>query len=274
MNVLSGFLFFAAGAIAGSFLNVLVLRLGTGATVFGRSRCGVCGAQIPWQGLIPVVSFFAQRGRCISCRTRISRQYPILEFLTGALFLGLLLKLEPSVSGASVAPFLYYAVMFSLLLAIAAYDLRHLIVPDALVYPFILLALVLPFSDLSAAGRAAFLSRLAAGPLLALPFAALFFVSKGRWMGFGDAKLALGFGWLLGFPLGLSAILFGFWIGAGVSLLLIFTSRLAPRGRLSFVPERLTMKSEIPFAPFLILAALLVFFFEWDPVGFSRALFF
>jgi prepilin signal peptidase PulO-like enzyme (type II secretory pathway) len=92
-----------------------------------------------------------------------------------------------------------------------------------------------------------------AGPVLALPFATLWLVSGGKWMGLGDAKLALPMGWILGIALGFSAIIIAFWIGAAVGIILILSEKITRRGNLS-------MKSEIPFAPFLILGLTIVYF--------------
>lgn len=93
---------------------------------------------------------------------------------------------------------------------------------------------------------------LLAGPLVALPFFALWLVSKGRWMGLGDIKLAVVIGWMLGLLGGFSALIFGVWAGALVSLVIIGITRLVSRR------SGLTMKSEIPFGPFLAAGALFV----------------
>jgi prepilin signal peptidase PulO-like enzyme (type II secretory pathway) len=90
----------------------------------------------------------------------------------------------------------------------------------------------------------------------------LWIVSKGRWIGFGDVKLALVLGLFL-YPLqAFSMVVFSFWIGAGVSVLLLLSVALLKRGqkRLPFLPVALTIKSEVPFAPFMIVSFCLVFF--------------
>jgi prepilin signal peptidase PulO-like enzyme (type II secretory pathway) len=102
---------------------------------------------------------------------------------------------------------------------------------------------------------------LLAGPVLFLPFFILWIVSNGRWIGLGDGKLALGFGWMLGLDYGLSAIVLAFWIGAVVSIFLI------ARERLNLKKKQLTMKSEIPFAPYLILGYAIVYFLSIDVMG-------
>jgi prepilin signal peptidase PulO-like enzyme (type II secretory pathway) len=99
-----------------------------------------------------------------------------------------------------------------------------------------------------------------AGPLLALPFALVWYFSKGEWMGLGDAKLALGIGWFLGLAGGISALCIGFWAGAVISVgLLLIQRHMKKRNR-----NRLSLKSEVPFAPFLIIGLLVVYFFPMD----------
>ena len=88
----------------------------------------------------------------------------------------------------------------------------------------------------------------------------------------GDAKLALGIGWFLGLVKGSSAIILGIWVGAFVGLLLILLSKINNSKRLSFFSKNFTIKSELPFAPFLISAVTLVFFFGWDVWGLSLIL--
>jgi prepilin signal peptidase PulO-like enzyme (type II secretory pathway) len=104
-----------------------------------------------------------------------------------------------------------------------------------------------------------------AGPLFALPFLFLSLVSGGRWMGLGDAKLTLALGWLLGAGESVTAFLLSFWIGT-VVVVSITIARATGRvlGFTELLPSQktLTMKTEVPFAPFLILGALVAFSFS------------
>jgi leader peptidase (prepilin peptidase)/N-methyltransferase len=86
------------------------------------------------------------------------------------------------------------------------------------------------------------------GPIVALPFVLFWLVSSGKLMGLGDAKLALSLGWLLGISRAFSGIIISVWIGAAVGVILVIFSK------------KHKMTSEIPFAPFLVLGAILVFF--------------
>lgn len=271
MTVLLVSLVFLFGLIIGSFLNVVVLRYNTGRSLQGRSACFSCKTVLTWYELMPVGSYIMQAGRCRHCGSVLSPQYPLVELLTGALFVGIFLKLyEGALQLSHLLQFGFYAAVTGLLIAVLVYDLHHKIIPNGLVYAAALIAfgaLFVNFETLTFAVPA--ISDLLAGPVLAAPFALLWLVSAGRWMGLGDAKLGLVMGWLLGLTAGTTAVLLSFWTGAVLSLALILTARLS--GRLSggnslllYHLPALTMKSEVPFAPFLIVSLWFVFFSGFD----------
>ncbi|MBI4136239.1 MAG: prepilin peptidase [Candidatus Vogelbacteria bacterium] len=236
---------FIFGLIVGSFLNVVIYRYQTGYTVLGRSECLICGKKLKWFELVPVLSFIIQGGRCRVCQAKISWQYPVVELLTAALFLGAFWR-----AGFAFTPWLIVDwVILSLLIVITVYDWRHKIIPDHFVYGLIVVAL-LRSVWLGWAGNAALV-----GLALGVFFWLLWFASRGRWLGLGDAKLALGLGLFLGWPTALSAVTLAFWSGALVGLALV-----ASRGY--------NMKSEVPFAPFLALGAWLVYLFQIDVLNF------
>lgn len=244
---------FILGTIIGSFLNVVTLRLGKSSIVHGRSHCPHCKKTLSPLELIPVFSYAILRGRCAGCRKGISIQYPLVEFATGASFAYLAYALPQPLSLESVALFVSGAVIISLFVAIAVYDFHHTIVPDVLVYPLALISLATLFFDSSGAISMPTWAALGAGPILALPFALLWSASKGRWIGLGDAKIALPMGWLLGITAGFTAVAVAFWTGAIVALSILLVSRLR-HGH-----SALTMKSEVPFAPFLIFGTAVVY---------------
>lgn len=236
---------FIFGSVIGSFLNVVVYRYNTNITFFGRSFCLYCAKELKWYEMLPIISFIFLRGRCASCKSRLSMQYPLVELSTAIAFLSSYLYAFKLYYGTDLVYFtLLLFVAFSLLIVISAYDLRHKIIPDGLVFSFILFALIRAtiFPHIGESS----LSALIAGPILALPFALLYFVSGGRWMGFGDAKLALGMGWLLGLAGGIAAVILSFWLGAIVSIFLLFLKL-----------KKFTVKSEIPFAPFLVIGTFI-----------------
>lgn len=244
---------FIFGTIIGSFLNVAILRMNTGKGFGGRSMCFSCGKHLRTTELIPVVSFLIQGGRCTSCRERISSQYPIVEMTTGIVFVMIAYMLLPLAMPMAffTLHFIFYALLFCLLVVIAGYDLRHKIIPNRAVYPFIALSFFAPLfmSDAGHYFSSVWIDHLVAGIALGAPFALLWLFSRGRLMGFGDAKLALGIGFLLGISSGIAAIMLAFWIGAVVGVILLLLPRRAR-----------TMKSELPFAPFLVIGAALAFF--------------
>lgn len=260
MNILIFIFIFLLGTIIGSFLNVVIFRFNTGKTIVkGRSMCMTCSQTLRWYELIPVFSYLFQLGKCRRCAERISHQYPLVELTTGIIFVLIAYHFLPALY---FSPFSYlfllsfYVFIFSILIVISVYDIRHKVIPDKLVYTYAFVSFLSIFVNHFGVGSLFILpsiSFIIAGPLLALPFALLWLLSKGKWMGLGDAKLMLGIGWMMGPSLGLAVIILAFWIGAIVSLLVMLLSH-----------KKMTMKTEIPFAPFLILSTLIVFLFNLD----------
>lgn len=251
MNILIPIFIFILGTLVGSFLNVVILRYNTGLSISkGRSKCFSCGKELKWHELTPVISFIVLRGRCSKCKSKISWQYPIVEVLTGIMFLLIFLKVGLM---GSLLNILFYFAIWSILIVITVYDLRHKIIPNGLVYAFILLSLA------QALVLHASWADLLIGPILFLFVWLLWIISKGTWIGLGDAKLMLGMGLLLGFASGISAVLLAFWSGAAVAIFMLLLKH-----SLLFGGKNITMKSEIPFAPFLILGTALAFFCSID----------
>ncbi len=249
-------LVFILGLLVGSFLNVVIYRYNTGMSVVsGRSRCLTCAHTLRWFELIPVVSFVIQAGRCRECHSRLSWQYPAVELLTGLIFLRVFQVVGGNAHNLELA---FWWLVFSILIVITIYDLRHKIIPDGLVGLLAGLAvlqwLIFPALAIS--------NYLLAGFSLFGFFALLWWVSQGRWMGFGDAKLALALGLLLGLQGGVSTVVLAFWLGALVGLFILTLSRLS-LGERSF-----TIKSEIPFAPFLAVGLALYFLFNVNVLTF------
>ena len=253
---------FALGIVVGSFLNVLVYRFGSGMRVTGRSKCLSCGKKLKMLMLVPLVSYLFQGGRCVHCKSKISLQYPLVELVTGIVFVLIVWKnslLGVTVNSAQLMVAIVDVLVWSLLITITVYDLKHKIIPDSFSAAFALLAglelllrmhfgmIVLPYLP--------FLDSVPswiniAAPIIALPFALIWLLSGGRAMGLGDAKLAWGIGWFLGFAGGVTAIILSFWIAFFPSLSLLLLRS-----------KHFTMKSEIPFAPFLVIGTFVTYVF-------------
>ncbi len=250
MDTLSLVLSFVFGTIIGSFLNVVSLRFNTGTGIGGRSRCMSCGMTLTWKELVPLFSFLAQKGSCKKCRSKISWQYPLVEFMAGILFVLVFITFPPLTLLSGVTT-LIYMFMSCLMVVIAAYDIKHKIIPDQFVYTFIFVSLVGLCVGGSSWLHVPSISAFIAGPLLALPFALIWVLSRGRWMGLGDAKLVLGIGWFLGIAGGVNALVLSFWIAAVISVIWLFATY-----------KRWQTGTEIPFGPYLILGFYLVLIFH------------
>jgi leader peptidase (prepilin peptidase)/N-methyltransferase len=163
---------------------------------------------------------------------------------------------------------LFGVMIVSILIIVAVYDLYHMVIPNFFVWLLGLLALLVTLLDywlLPDVMRIVW--QLLAGVLSYGFFASLWYFSKGRWIGYGDAKLALPLGYLVGLSGAFSMVVLSFWIGTVISLGLILVGRLRQkRGQsaLRFLASPLTIKSEVPFAPFLIIAFFLVYLFGVD----------
>ena len=241
MDIFGVILAFIFGTIVGSFLNVVSLRFNTGITVGGRSKCMTCGKQLTWKELVPIFSFLIQRGSCKGCKSKISKQYPLVEFFAGAIFV-LIFFAFPPFTGAMAMRTVLYLVATCLLVVISVYDAKHKIIPDSFSFAFAIVALISIFVGGDSWFHIPSIWDLLAGPIIALPLLLLSLVSQGRWMGYGDSKLAVGIGWLLGVSGGINAMVLAFWIAAAVSVawLLIAYGKIKPR-------------TEIPFGPFMII---------------------
>ena len=267
---LEAVLWSGTGLIIGSFTNVLIFRHETGHSLGGRSACRQCGKTLQWFELVPILSWLMLRGRCRTCKAWISLQYPLVEALTAIGFLAVgfaPIPLVLRILGCATVMFL---------IAITVVDIRHMHMPDAWVFSFAALALISSVYSLflfTPEGEwLPYIFLFASGPFVALPLWFLWFVSRGTWMGYGDVKFALGIGWLLGTWYGFIALMFSFVIGAivGVCILLPLERiiRTLRRVRPGFTPmptsEKsawgFTMKSEVPFGPFLILSTCIVWF--------------
>ena len=235
------------GMIVGSYLNVVIFRLPLGlSTVRPRSRCPGCGTLIQARDNVPVLSFLLLRGRCRTCGTRISWRYPLVEAVTGALFLACLLRF-------GLTPQALVAVVFScLMLVLALIDYDHMILPDRITLPGTALGiatqLAAPLVGLVPAVIGALLG---AGILLAV-WGLWWVVRREEGMGLGDVKMLALVGAFLGWPGVLVTLFFGALAGSVVGLALMRWGSL-------------DMRSKLPFGVFLSLGGLVALFFG-DPL--------
>ncbi len=240
---LVGFFVFLIGLITGSFLNCIIYRIGVNEKPKGRSYCPKCKHQLSHKDLVPVFSYIFLLGKCRYCNEKISIEYPLVELLTGALFLFTFLSV-----GISVELIYLFLVLFFLIL-IFVYDLKHYIIPDFATFSLIGISFLYLTSfsflenDFSILLHG-FLSALSAF----LFFFALYYFTKGKGMGFGDVKFVIFMGLFLSFPKILPGLFISFLLGAilGVALIVLGKKR---------------MKSQLPFGPFLIVGTLIAYFY-------------
>lgn len=263
-----GIIIFVFGTIIGSFLNVVALRLHTSKGIMGRSFCMSCGKQIKSYDMIPVLSFFILGGKSRCCHTKISKQYPLVEFLTGVIFLSIFLKFYSIAYVPLLVPTFWY-LAFCILIVIAIYDMKHQIIPDSLSYSFAILSIIYFIGGQNIALIFSYpnILNLLAGPIIFGIFSLIWFVSKGRWIGFGDGKLSLGMGFALGLSKLLSAIAFGFWIGAIWSIFILTSQHFG------LSKGKWNLKSAVPFAPFLIIGFFIAFMFSPDVFSLNALIF-
>ncbi len=283
------FCLFIFGLAIGSFLNVLIFRYSPEGRFFnikdilGRSHCMSCRKTLEAKELIPLFSFLFLRGRCSSCGERISLQYPIVEFLSGGIFVLIPLFLNSFFGIRSVlffsllAPGWYYLfillwiLIFLSLLLIFVIDLKHYIIPDGLnIFIFVsgvALTLLFAFNETHILPfRESFLRNytLVFSPFQnvfynhllgffggGLFFLFLFFISKGKGMGMGDVKLAFALGMVLGWPDIVLVSMIAFILGGIWAAILYFS-------------KKKTMRDKLPFAPFFVIASVITIFFGFN----------
>lgn len=245
---------FVLGLLVGSFLNCVVYRLETKDSFLrGRSFCPKCKYVLAWYDLIPVLSFVWLKARCRHCKKKISIQYPLVELATGFLFL-LAFVFAP---WPDLGFLIYEWIIFSFLVLIFVYDLKHYIIPDRFLLPAISLVVFFRAAELfsnellkrdlgiSAVGLAwPWVAGLAASGFFFL----IWLISRGKWMGFADCKLGFLLGLFLGWPNIIVALFFSFLIGSVIGLILISV-------------KKKKLRSEVPFAPFLIIGCFIALFF-------------
>jgi len=246
-------IFFIYGLAFGSFCNVVISRTRSGEKIFlTQSHCPRCKKDITWKDNIPVVSFLILRGRCRNCHKKISWQYPAVELITAFVF-ALIGYFYISGSVESLFVAILYSFVFACLIVVFVYDVKYMEIPmNAMWLAIWLLVAVNIITDINSGVFAesfwqsvTFTHGLSA--LVAFCFFfGLSYVSDETWMGYGDAFLAIAVGLLLGPMATFLALMVAFCVGAIIGMGLIIA-----KGK--------TMKTAIPFGPFLIFGLLVIF---------------
>ncbi len=236
------------GLCFGSFVNALVWRLRKRRNfVSERSECTHCHHVLAWYDLIPVLSWIQLRGKCRYCHKPIDDS-PIVELMTAVLFIVSYVAWPFGFVGAGLILFGLWLGALVLLMALTVYDIRWQLLPDRLVWPLVVLGGVfglIRFYGYHGHDISTVLLQMGGGVLV---ISGLYFVlhqvSRGAWVGFGDVKLNIFIGLILGWQQALLAIFLANLIGMIVVL---------P----GIVLKKMSGKSRIPFGPFLILACII-----------------
>jgi leader peptidase (prepilin peptidase)/N-methyltransferase len=258
-NLILLFFIFIFGLVLGSFLNVIIFRLEKEQFILGRSKCPNCKKNLRFLDLIPVLSFLLLRGKCHYCHEKISWQYPLIELTAGFAIVAIFLRVsgvdltdlnKPLIFGLNqFLDFIFYLFCMSALIIIFAYDLKHLIIPNKVIYFAVAISLFYWLLRLVLNGpsfdfKPTFFSILFSFAF----FAGLFFLSKGKWIGAGDVKFSIFIAFIIPWPHILITLFMSFVLGAILGLILVLL-------------KKKKMTSKIPFGPFLAFSTFLTIFF-------------
>jgi len=232
---------FIFGAMIGSFLNVVIYRIPKGESiVFPSSKCQSCQNALKWWHNIPIFSWVFLRGKCYFCKEKISIQYPLIELLTGLIFVALYVKLGL----VWYLPFI--AASFAALLALVMIDFKYMAVPDNVNFAALLFALVQP-EFLTSLMYAA----IAAGGLYLIGLLSSL-LARRQAMGGADVIVAGTMGALLGFP--------NFFVALFLSAIL------------AMIPALIWRDKGVPFVPFLALATFIIYLYDSQATQFLETL--
>lgn len=233
------------GAIVGSFLNVVILRLpdSSQSIVFPASHCPRCSTKLLWYDNIPILSFLVLRGKCRHCRTAISLQYPVVELLMMVLSVALVHRFQLSVTTAG------YFLFCAALLVIIFIDIHHQIIPDVISLPGIVAGFIFSLLSDTVSWQSSLIGLLLGGGVLYAVALAYAMLRKIDGMGGGDIKLLA----MIGAWLGWQSLPF---------VILVSSATGSIAGLIAMRSQRKGGQTRIPFGPFLSLAALLYTFFS------------
>ena len=244
MIVVLGTIFFLLGAVMGSFFNVIIYRLPKSISIIKPpSHCPGCGEKIQWTDNIPILSYLILNGKCRNCDFTIPINYLVVETITAFLFLFSFIHLRISFE------LLTFLVFISLLIPISFIDLKTTLIPDSIAIPGIILGLTL--SIFRGLALISFIGAVAGAVLILTIILVGKRVYKKEVMGYGDIRLAALIGAFAGWAGVLLTIMIGSFLGAVYGLIQI------RRGKL-------TMKSQIPFGPYLAIGGIISFLYgKW-----------
>ncbi len=243
MDTITLILVILIGLALGSFLNVCIYRIPQRKSILlPSSFCPKCGAKIRFYDNIPLLSYIFLKGRCRDCKTKISVQYPLVEFITSALLVLAYLRFGLSWDFAARSILILFMILTFFI------DLKHRIIPDVLTFPGIILGFLLSFVVTSPSVLNSLLGILVGGGMFYLSAILGELLFKKESMGGGDIKLAMMLGAFLGWQNIILVLLLSALLGSLIGGVALFLSKDVKQTR------------TIPFGPFLALGAVIAMF--------------
>ncbi|MBA7495629.1 Prepilin peptidase PppA [subsurface metagenome] len=232
-------LIFILGLIVGSFSNVCIYRIPRNESIiYPASHCPKCRSNISPKDNIPLLSYILLKGRCRNCKSKISIQYPIVEFITGLIYLIIYL-----IYGLNIQS-LIYIILSSALIIITFIDLNEQVIPEVISLPGIVVGLILSFFVTYVSFINSALGIVIGGGIILVIRLAGSLIFKKESMGIGDIELAAMIGAFLGWRYIIMSLFLGFFLGALAGIILI----------LSKIKSR---EDVVPFGPFIVLGSFI-----------------
>ena len=240
-EIIMGIMAFVIGLVIGSFSNVCIYRIPLNESItYPGSHCPKCNKPIKYYDNIPVLSYLLLNGKCRYCKNKIPIQYPVVELLTGFIYLGLYL-----LYGINLITFVYM-ILCSVLIIISFIDLKERIIPDVLSLPFIVIGFILSFFLKELSITDSLLGILSGGGSLLVIAIVGSKIFKKEAMGGGDIKLAAMIGAFLGWQLTLLSLFLGFFLGSIIGVIVLIINK--------------GDSDIVPFGPFIAIGAIISVF--------------
>lgn len=233
------FLAFIVGLAFGSFLTMLIPRIkhSEKGILFGRSHCHLCKKALKILDLVPVFSFIWNKAKCRFCKKKIPFTYPVIELLTGVIFVLIYLKFGLTLLTG------FYILVALILIFTFFYDLIYLEISDLILIPGIAIALIA-----TASSQTPTISSAMIGMTIGIGFFLIqILISKGKWVGGGDIRIGAFMGAVLGWQMTIVALILSYFVGSLVSIPLLLLGKKK-------------MGERIPLGPFLVAGTFLAIF--------------
>ena len=245
---------FLVGISIGSFINVVLVRLPKNISIiYPRSMCIKCNKQIMWYDNIPLISWFILKGKCRNCRQSFSKNYILIEFIFGLIFLYVNFQSQSIYSGLSnIQDNILSWIFLTILVPLLILDFKYYWLPSSIIYLGTLIGIIFICTYSYIFWNTLFIYNVSAGIIGFLIFKILSSIGKHIYkkpvLGDGDAKLAVLIGVWLGLR-GLFVSLYLSFVFAGIISLVLLCLKVIKRN------------SKIPFGPFMIISSLGIWFY-------------